>query len=312
MLTVEQLLDRYRSGRPCVFADVGDSTGAGMGVNPGPGGPYMLDNLPNGGPNFTSGDPLHIAPDSVGYVSQAVQDNLLIPSPARLFRSRLEITNPGSKVYNFSASGWTADEHVLQGTVARLAALPIKPHAAFFPIGINNLKNGIPLYGPMLTLCNQAIAAAVLPIVCLQHNIGHDVRTGRWDGLEVPGFPGPPEYWAPVGAAWTAKRLEARAVAQLLGIPCIDYGDDGGGLDLSELYDPYHVNAKGAAAIDNRRAAFLDGEGVYLRFSDAQRKFYPNVAGAARLLTTAGVMGFAFGGDGPVRITTPDGVKNLQ
>lgn len=311
MITTAQFIDKFRSGKRVVVAVIGDSTSAGMGANPGPGGPHMLDNLPNGGPNFTGGDPLHIAPDSIGYVSQAVQDNLLIPSWVRLLRTYLESINPNSKVYNYGASGWTANEHVVQGTVARIAARTPKPEVCFVNIGINNLKNAVSVYSPLLTICTQLIAADIKPIVCLPNNIGKDSRTGQWDGLEVSGFPGPPQYWVPVGDAWSAMRTDMRAVAILKDCPLLDMGSASGTLDPLKLYDPYHPNPAGYQAMFEVVKDWLVGRGIRLMVPGRAKPVFYSEGGAVRINTSEGVAQFATGGDGGVSIVTSAGVVSL-
>lgn len=311
MISTAQFIDKFRSGTRLVVAVIGDSTSAGMGANPGPGGPYMLDNLPNGGPNFTAGDPFHIVPDSIGYVSQSVQDNVLIPSWVRLLRTYLESINPNSKVYNYGASGWTAGQHVSNGTVARIAARTPKPEVCFVNIGINNLKNDVPVGPHLATICSQLDAAGILPILCLPNNIGEDKRTGRWDGIEVPGFPGPPSQWQRIGVRWSAVRMDIQMIAGAHNYPVIDFGDAAGTLDICKLYDPYHPNPSGYLDMFNVVKDWLVGRAIRLLVPGRAKPVFYSEGGAVRINTSEGLAQFATGGDGAVSIVTPSGVVSL-
>jgi lysophospholipase L1-like esterase len=254
--------DNLRAGFPVKLAVIGDSTSCGFGAN--------------GDANWDVNSPYAI-PFS-GYVSQAVQDNIAIPSAVRLTRTWIEQLNPASKVYNFGASGWRADEHVNAGTVSSVLAL--QPDAVIIALGINSAKNGQSQSSALSTLISQLQSGGVEVFISLGHNLANLNTT-----TPMP--------------FWITMRNEMKTVAANYNCQVIDPGSDDGAIIPSLTHDGFHPSALGYVEIYKKykevlggfikigKQSFNKGNGA-LRISGQAYNLTLN-AGATKINTSNGV-----------------------
>nr|WP_319566283.1 SGNH/GDSL hydrolase family protein [uncultured Rhodoferax sp.] len=319
MLTYGQLKSLVAAGAQVSLALVGDSTTAGFGANPGAnvwpgnGRAYGCMNNPSFGPNWDSASPYYL--NTTGIPTQAQQDNVGIASATRLLRTYMEALNPTSKVYNFGGSGYTAATHVANGTVVALAALAIKPQAAFLALGINSAKNNGGQDADLRTLVAQLVAADILPILVKEHNVGVAFSTGGdWSATATP------DQWYPMDN-WPSIRANIDTIAADNSLEVLDLGTPDGVLNVSLLYDPFHPSNLGYQVIFEKYVAWLTGGVISLpgglmgtgalRLSPYGVDFSASPDGALRVKSSQGVLGVALGVDGPVRIKTTLGVRSL-
>ena len=253
MLTVSQFKTKYQNSEQVALAIIGDSTTSGFGANPSPnlwtnGLAYGCVNNPRFGENWkayladgVTPNPYYI--NTTGFPSQAQQDNTGIPSAVRLLRTAVESRNGGSEVYNYGGSGWTAGNHVSEGTVATVAALVPKPDVIFFNLGINSAKSNASQDTDLRTLVSQAIANDILPILVKPNNIGvADSPSGSWGATACP------DNWYPMDN-WPSIRNNIQQIADDNGLSVIDLGTEDGILDETLLYDSFHPSNLGYEAI---------------------------------------------------------------
>lgn len=255
MLTIEQIKQKYNNGEKITIAIIGDSTSSGFGANPSPntwinGLSYGCVNNPSFGENWNNDNPYYINTTSI--ISQAQQDNIGIPSAVRLFRTELESKNQSSKVYNFGGSGYTADTHIANGTVA--SALALSPDAIFFNLGINTAKNNGSQNTSLRTLVAQAISGGVLPVLVKPHNIGVAYSpSGNWSETATP------DEWYPMDN-WQSIRDNIQQIANDYNLSVIDLGTDTGELDITLLYDPFHPSNLGYKKISEIYKKWISGD----------------------------------------------------
>lgn len=255
MLTIEQIRQKYNNGEKIIIAIIGDSTSSGFGANPSPntwinGLSYGCVNNPRFGENWNNDNPYYINTTSI--ISQAQQDNIGIPSAVRLFRTGLENKNQSSKVYNFGGSGYTADTHIANGTVA--SVLSLSPDAIFFNLGINTAKNNGSQNTSLRTLVAQAISGGVLPVLVKPHNIGVAYSpSGNWSEIATP------DQWYPMDN-WQSIRDNIQQIANDYNLSVIDLGTDTGELDITLLYDPFHPSNLGYKKISEIYKKWISGD----------------------------------------------------
>lgn len=286
MISSSQFRKNFALGLPVSIAIVGDSTTCGFGANPGPnvwsdGNSYIFVNGGTG-PNWESGDPYYI--NTSGMPSQAQQDNKAIPSATRLLRTYVEAANPQSKVYNFGGSGWTAANHISNGSIAALAAMSPKPEVVFIALGINSAKNNQGQGNELRTLLSQAIANDMLPVLVKEHNVAvAGSPSGNWSATATA------DNWYPMDN-WPGIRSEIDSVAQQYGVGVIDLGTEDCVIDSSLLYDPFHPSAKGYQVIFEKFKNWISYKVVKIHNSQT---------------------GFSIVPSGPVRIKTSDDIVCL-
>lgn len=227
-----------------VIAFVGDSTSMGFGANGGAeiwvenSISYMFTNLPELGPNFDGTNEFYLGSD-FPYISQEHQDNISIPSAVRLLRTEIEIKKPGSIIYNFSGSGWTASSHVDYETMFAISQLTPKPEFVLINLGINSAKNNLSQKEDIKTIVEQAFSHNITPILVKPNNIAVCYSPdGDWC-LEAS-----PYDWFPMDN-WNQARQEIDDVAKEYDLNIIDLGSDDGEINIDLLYDPFHPNDKG-------------------------------------------------------------------
>lgn len=321
MMTVLQLKSAIQTGIAVTIGIIGDSTTCGYGANPGPnlwtnGLAYGALNQPDFGPNWApAGNPFFITTVGGGLTAAATQANTGIPSAARLLETWLKTQNPSSVFYNYGGSGWTAADHVTNNTVAALAAKTPKPDAVIIAMGINSAKGGAMQGTDVRTLVNQLLAAGILPILCKEHNVAVDSRTGLWAG--PGGVPGTPDNWIPM-PLWPSLRAELDTISTEYtpALSVIDLGTPDNALDITKLYDPFHPSATGYQAIFNIYRDWLMAAGTLSHSSNqpiciqhARHSIQPG--GAVRIKTSAGVQHLGIDYGGASRIKTTAGVKPL-
>lgn len=297
MKTPAQIRALINSNSAVSIAVIGDSTTTGFCCNSYPnvwtnGYPYGCVNLPDFGPNLVSSSPYFLNLNT--YPSQAQQDNVLIPSAVRLFRTFIESKNPSSKVYNFGIPGAEASTHVAVSTVALVAGTVPKPDVVFLNLGINSAKQGIDQSADLQILINQVVAYDMLPVLVISNNVGvADNPYGVWV-LEST-----PDRWVPM-AYWQNTRAGVRTLATVNGLEYVDNGSDSGALDITKLYDAFHPNNLGHQDIANQ----------YVLWTISAPVHPVNPTGKATGTSSIRVNGFPSrntnGDSGALRIMNPD------
>jgi lysophospholipase L1-like esterase len=288
---------KFRNGLPVAMAILGDSCGCGFGANRGlnvwtDGNPYGVVNQPDWGPNWVSGNPHSITKTSTVPIN--IADNKQIPSAAQILQEYLQAVNPESVVYNRSRSGWTAADHIANSSVAVLAAQDPRPEVVIIALGINDAKHKQGQGSALRTLINQCISNGMTPVISKGHNVACDPATGTSSETL-------PNTWVKM-PYWLNMRAEMELIAAEYNIQTIDPGTSDNALDTSLLYDHFHPSPKGHKAIGQSYVEFV-GKSVMIH----GMRFEHHPKGEVRI----GDCRLRLGGNGPVRIVTPQGIKSL-
>lgn len=254
--------DKFQSWQEVTIAVVGDSTTCGFGSNPSPntwtnGLEYGCVNLPRFGENWqeflsdgVTPNPVYI--NTTGYPSQAQQDNINIPSGVRLLRTEVESRNANSKVYNFGGSGWTAHDHVINGTISILSSLNPKPELIIINIGINSAKNNLTQDADLNTIIEQVISNHMVPVLVKPNNIGVAYSTnGDWIAESTP------DQWYPMDN-WYQIRNGIDISSWKYGLDVIDLGTTTMEIDITKQYDSFHPNHYGYVDMFNKYINWMD------------------------------------------------------
>lgn len=257
--------DKLRARLPVRIAVIGDSTSCGFGAN--------------GDDNWNQSSPYAI-PLS-GYVSQAVIDNINIPSACRLLHSWLLHLNPNSTFQNLGASGWRANDHVANNTASMVNA-----DLTIIALGINSAKNNQYQGAPLRTLISQLSGEVVI-------SLGHNVA------LLNTTTPMP---------HWLNMRAEMKAIAEELGLDVIDAGSDDNAINPAFTHDGFHPSALGYQDIFKAYMKYLYGEAQL-----GKQRFNINKDGALRINTSRGVIGLSLTeSKKPTAIKTSQGYFSIE
>lgn len=258
--TISDILSDFQSGKPITIAIIGDSTSMGYGANPGPnkwtdnsfpsalGISYAYTNYPDAGPNWNPDDQFVIKTiaNPNGRIEPATQANTSIPSSIRKLETWIKSKNIESVIYNFSGSGWTANDHISHKSILLLAALKPKPDIVLIVTGINSAKNSQSQTESVDELINQSFDSDIHPVLVKENNVGVDKETGTWFGPEIPAnsFYSSPKNWVKM-PYWSVTRKELDNLSIEHSLEIIDLGTADGAIDVTKLYDPFHPNASG-------------------------------------------------------------------
>ena len=251
----KQVIAKYKNAEQLVISVIGDSTSRNLGVNAGTnvwtnGVAYAATNQPNAYPNLNIDSPFYTELST--YPTQEQQDNLLIPSAVRKFRTLIESKNPTSIVANWSVPGWDAYTHLNNGTVALVKNQVPKPQICIINLGIISARNRMSMTYDLRTIVDELLAAGIFVLLAQPNNIAVvGGQSGSWNETSLPNTWFPLDYWHTTVA-------EIKTVGMERNTGFVNVGTENLQLDITKFYDPFHPNEDGYADIADRYIAWFE------------------------------------------------------